>query len=268
MRGRLATAVALTALLALVAGCDGGDDPTTAATAAPPTVTGMPVTTAPPATAPPPASPPATGLLPDLPAPADDGQARLPGASTVEDGLGGAPAIAPEVQRAAQAADCQVRAFESQGRNHLPADADFRYSTEPPTSGDHYAIWADWGVYEAPVPAPVQVHNLEHGGVIVHVGADVPAGLRREIGALWAASPPYMLVMPGAGASFPPAGVVVTSWQRWLVCRTSSAEALPAIEAFRDAYRGRGPEGAAGLNAPVPNDFPGMPEPVARDPGA
>ncbi len=43
-----------------------------------------------------------------------------------------------------------------------------QYSTNPPTSGDHAASAATWGIYNSTPPADERlVHNLEHGGVII-----------------------------------------------------------------------------------------------------
>lgn len=43
-----------------------------------------------------------------------------------------------------------------------------QYSTNPPTSGDHNASPATWGVYPSRPPTDERlVHNLEHGGVII-----------------------------------------------------------------------------------------------------
>lgn len=41
------------------------------------------------------------------------------------------------------------------------------YNTDPPTSGEHYARTAPWGIQTEPVPNESQVHNLEHGGVVI-----------------------------------------------------------------------------------------------------
>ena len=55
-------------------------------------------------------------------------------------------------------------------KNHLPLDSDpGQYSTNPPTSGPHYAEELDAKFYETnnyPFPAGYLVHNLEHGYVV------------------------------------------------------------------------------------------------------
>jgi hypothetical protein len=41
------------------------------------------------------------------------------------------------------------------------------YETNPPSSGNHYNVWAAFGVYEFPLPRGYWVHNLEHGAVVI-----------------------------------------------------------------------------------------------------
>ena len=46
------------------------------------------------------------------------------------------------------------------------------YNSIPPTSGTHWAVPAEWGIYDEPVPNERQVHNLEHGGVMIQYNTD------------------------------------------------------------------------------------------------
>ena len=48
------------------------------------------------------------------------------------------------------------------------------YNTTPPTSGWHYEATASWGVHSDPIPDEVQIHNLEHGGVMVQYNCECP----------------------------------------------------------------------------------------------
>ncbi|HEY3302099.1 MAG TPA: DUF3105 domain-containing protein [Candidatus Binatia bacterium] len=41
------------------------------------------------------------------------------------------------------------------------------YNSDPPTSGPHLPMIANWGIHQQPVTKELQVHNLEDGGVIV-----------------------------------------------------------------------------------------------------
>jgi hypothetical protein len=56
--------------------------------------------------------------------------------------------------------------------NSLPQG--FKYNTEPPTSGLHYPLTILWGMYDSPVNRLRTVHNLEHGGIVIHYGNKVP----------------------------------------------------------------------------------------------
>jgi len=48
------------------------------------------------------------------------------------------------------------------------------WNTDPPTSGPHYEIPAVYGSYTAPLDLAQLGHNLEHGGIYILYGKDVP----------------------------------------------------------------------------------------------
>ncbi|OGD32495.1 hypothetical protein A3C91_02590 [Candidatus Azambacteria bacterium RIFCSPHIGHO2_02_FULL_52_12] len=55
-----------------------------------------------------------------------------------------------------------------QGRDHLDLGVDHPpYSSIPPTSGWHTPDSHVWGVSKDPIPDEIQVHNLEHGGIMI-----------------------------------------------------------------------------------------------------
>ena len=49
-----------------------------------------------------------------------------------------------------------------------------KWNSSPPTSGPHYGQTAVYNFYDEPVPLVQSTHNLEHGGVVIHYGPDVP----------------------------------------------------------------------------------------------
>ena len=51
--------------------------------------------------------------------------------------------------------------------NHVAEGQNVEYSTTPPTSGDHWAVWARCGFYDYVIPDERIVHNLEHGNIVV-----------------------------------------------------------------------------------------------------
>jgi hypothetical protein len=60
-----------------------------------------------------------------------------------------------------------------EGREHVQIGTEVQYGTNPPTSGNHYAQWTKWGVYDTPKDDRNLVHSLEHGYVIMHYNCDV-----------------------------------------------------------------------------------------------
>jgi len=62
-----------------------------------------------------------------------------------------------------------------QATQHSDNCAVSSYNTLPPTSGCHRSSQAGYGVSSSPIPEDLQIHNLEHGGVIIqyqHTGLD------------------------------------------------------------------------------------------------
>ena len=50
---------------------------------------------------------------------------------------------------------------------HVPLGTDVTYSSNPPSSGPHYAIWAAFQEFAAPVDRRYYVHDLEHGAIVL-----------------------------------------------------------------------------------------------------
>lgn len=141
------------------------------------------------------------------------------------------------VEQAMTAAGCTLKTYPDLGQQHVASyDAKVTYNSFPPTSGAHHQIPVIWGAYQDPVPAVAEVHNLEHGGVIIHYGDKVDAATRDQLRAFYDESPNAMLLSP-----LPRLGnrVTLTAWTQLATCERFDAEALTA---FRSAYRGNGPE--------------------------
>jgi hypothetical protein len=199
--------------------------------------------------------------------------AKFERGSSVGFGQGPAPTLSPTVRRAANRAGCKLRSDASAVGIHLlltdvaplhTDNPDYSRQRRPPTNGLHRPIWADWGFYQQPVPYAYEVHNLEHGAVIIHIGLKVTRAQGTRVIRLWADSPPYLLVVPGLPADVSRRGVTVTSWQRAMVCKTWNASTVAAIRTYRDVYRGTGPEQIPSLNSGQTADD--LPTPVLPDP--
>lgn len=116
------------------------------------------------------------------------------------------------------------------------------YNSNPPTSGYHWGGGvAPWGVQTNPISDTITVHNIEHGGVIIHYreGLDQPtidklADLTRD---LQRQNPCIILVpRPSAKLDVP---IVMTAWNYMLKLDTFDAA---SIQGFFKAHIGHGPE--------------------------
>lgn len=141
------------------------------------------------------------------------------------------------VAQAMVAAGCTAKTYADQGQGHVASyDVKVKYNSFPPTSGKHHEVPVIWGVYEDAVPTVAEVHNLEHGGVIIHYGDKVDAATRQELRAFYDDSPNGVLLAP-----LPKLGgrVSLTAWTQLATCERFDENAFAA---FRSAYRGNGPE--------------------------
>jgi len=107
-------------------------------------------------------------------------------------GGGGSGGSAEEVRADLEAAGCTLQAVEAQpGRHALTAEETAKWNTDPPTNGPHYGGGgADggtviWGMYDEPLQLARVVHNLEHGGVYIFYGDEVPDSVVAELRAFY-----------------------------------------------------------------------------------
>jgi hypothetical protein len=65
--------------------------------------------------------------------------------------------------------DCRVVVASQaiEGAQHMPLCAPLPYGTNPPSSGNHYAVWADYRTYDRPILRGFWVHSLEHGAMVI-----------------------------------------------------------------------------------------------------
>ena len=79
-----------------------------------------------------------------------------------------------------EAAGCTLKVGATRGypeKSHSVTDPNGTsrlWTTNPPTSGPHYGIAAIFGIYEDELQLARVVHNLEHGGIYILYGKDVP----------------------------------------------------------------------------------------------
>jgi hypothetical protein len=58
-------------------------------------------------------------------------------------------------------------AAEDIGREHVTDIAGVKYSSNPPSSGPHFAVWAKPGVYDRLISDGYYIHSMEHGYIVI-----------------------------------------------------------------------------------------------------
>jgi hypothetical protein len=148
-----------------------------------------------------------------------------------------------DLQKAADLAGCELRLnLPDEGNNHV-SSTNVQYGTNPPTSGDHNPSPQADGAYAETPPLENAVHSLEHGRIEIQYSPDLPGRDRLELKGLFDESPGAMLLFPNDDM---PYEVAATAWTQLLGCdRYDGGTTIDAIRAFRDVYRGQGPESVA-----------------------
>jgi hypothetical protein len=154
-----------------------------------------------------------------------------------------------DVAPAAKAAGCTLRSVRGRPATHTTSlDERIDYKTNPPTTGRHYQIPAEDGIYgEAPQDEEL-VHTMEHGRVIIWAKPSLPEEQRAALKALVEEDDYQMVLVPRANM---PSPVIATAWNgqpppngtgRMLICDELNDETFDALRAFRDEHRSQGPE--------------------------
>jgi hypothetical protein len=58
---------------------------------------------------------------------------------------------------------------------HVPEGTAITWSSNPPSSGAHYPVWANFQEFDKPVDLGYLVHSMEHGGVVLFYKCDADA---------------------------------------------------------------------------------------------
>ncbi|MDX6516811.1 MAG: hypothetical protein QOH73_2477 [Gaiellaceae bacterium] len=185
---------------------------------------------------------------------------------------GGGSSSTESVSAALKAAGCTLRAVKplppKDGKNYhndVPTlTTKVKWSTDPPSAGGHFGAWAVWNFYYEPVNPRMVVHNEEHGGMIMWWGPKVSGTDIDKMYGFYQEDPLGML-----GTPYPSLGskIALTAWTgdpskyyqdgnygigHIALCTHFDQKAFTA---FRDAYRGKGPEGIS-LSQDVPGSGP------------
>jgi len=154
-----------------------------------------------------------------------------------------------DVGPAAKAAGCELITKKATSREHTTSlDKRVKYNSNPPTTGEHYQIPAQDGIYgEAPQDEQL-VHTMEHGRVIIWVKPSLSENERADIRALVDDDSYQMVLVPRRNM---PYEVAATAWNanpapngtgRLMGCQKVNDKLFDALAAFRDENRSQGPE--------------------------
>jgi hypothetical protein len=156
-----------------------------------------------------------------------------------------------DARPALEAAGCTlttVAALEGAHSIATPDGTSDKWNTDPPTSGPHYEVPVIWGTYTQPVNQAQLVHNLEHGGVAIQYGDEVPAATVAQLESFVQQNPRGTVLAP-----YPSLGnqIALGAWVTPDASKPAEGTAYlakcpafdqDAFDAFLDAYQFQGPE--------------------------
>jgi hypothetical protein len=157
-----------------------------------------------------------------------------------------------DLEDAARGAGCKLSSSKGSGvATHTTSlDEKVKYKDNPPTTGRHYQVPADDGIYNGqPPPDVALVHAEEHGRVIIWVKPSVAEDARASIRAMSDEDEGFQTLL--VQRKNMPYAVAATAWNRdpqpggtgrTLGCDRWTPEVLDALRAFRDEHRSNGPE--------------------------
>jgi Protein of unknown function (DUF3105) len=137
-----------------------------------------------------------------------------------------------------------VQTFANQGQQHLQPGQDYAaYNSKPPTSGPHAPTPAPCGVSGEAIPNTVQVHDLEHGVVMVQYRPGLDQRQVQALQTLGRSYTSHVIVAPYPGL---PSPVTATAWTKLM--RLDRAD-TSRLRRFIGQFRQHGPE--AGAPCPI-----------------
>jgi hypothetical protein len=135
-----------------------------------------------------------------------------------------------------------AESFESNGIGHVSQSTDVDYERLPALSGQHYSRAAGPGFYDETPAMGNLVHSLEHGYVVIYYdpGAITPEARTHmeNLTSTYTERWESVIAAPNPNAD-PAAPYVLTAWQVRLRMDEYDRD---TVDAFLDAFRGRGPE--------------------------
>jgi hypothetical protein len=164
------------------------------------------------------------------------------------------------VRSAMTAAGCTLESKQASADQQHMSEADqiVTYPTFPASSGIHNPTTSIWGNYRLPVDPRQAIHNLEHGGIAIWYGPDISTADREALDRFYDEDKNGMIISPIRDpyprVRYPEhqklgSKIAVTVWtgnsetsEGTVYIATCPSFDQKAFAAFRDAFRGKGPE--------------------------
>lgn len=144
-----------------------------------------------------------------------------------------------------RAAECTpVKKLKEQRGEHIdsnPPPERVPYNTTPPTSGQHRgAGTAPWGIHDEALEPEMYVHNLEHGGIVIH-HKGLPSSQLQDLEDLVDSYPDSgsgtgVILLANPDIEEP---LVLTAWARMQECQRYDEK---VVRAFVKEHCEKGPE--------------------------
>ena len=131
------------------------------------------------------------------------------------------------------------------GRRHLePGETPpTSYSTTPPTSGPHSPSTAIWNIYTQPIADEFLVHNLEHGGIVIHYRPTTAASTVAQLTEFVQSQPNYPEGYILAPRENLPSAITISAWEYYLTQFQFNEQQM---RSFVAAHYDQGPESLQG----------------------
>ena len=152
-------------------------------------------------------------------------------------GVVGGLLVARNLSERAAVRGLNVQTLPNQGQTHLnPGGKYSGYNSTPPTSGPHDPTPAPCGVTTTPIRNEVQVHDLEHGVIMVQYRPDLDKAQVGRLEDLGRSYPSHVIVAPYPGLR---TAVAATAWTKLMSLDRADTGKL---RRFIGLYRQKGPE--------------------------
>lgn len=205
----------------------------------------------------------------------DDNPSDATGGSGGSGGSGDGPPVVTKLNPAQPPlpgfSTCEVVITENatfEGHTHQPVCTDIKYTSNPPTSGDHWPVWAMFKQYDAPVPRQMLVHNLEHGSIVLlhNCAGACPDVVSALVGARATFGSDTLCVTSnptGPAARFVispdpkiPTPIAISAWR---ASYTATCIDKPSIDAFVSKHYGKGTEAVCAEGKDPADPLSGVP---------